>query len=329
LKQSPAIVRILAALAVVVGIILIDGCKKETTAPESRTVPHQERWGIYTLDLSTENVDLIYSTLEEISGLDLDSSGTHLVFSLKGSADVLDTSAEIYIINTSGGNLQRLTTNNYLDTYPSFAPDGSRIVFLSMRNGTLDLYVMNSNGSDQQTLYDSGGQDADVDWGPDEDIVFTRDHQVWKIKTDGTNPRQVTDPPDAGEWGIANLPIGDYDPRLSPDGKRIVFERLEDPNTLHGSYNFFVVGSNGAGEARLTSNGYAQGLASWSHAADRIVYTISAVSDQGEYDAYVMDTDGRNSHSIMPDYFPNAFLVHQAIFSKDDTGIFFVGEWWE
>jgi len=36
----------------------------------------------------------------------------------------------------------------------------------------------------------------------------------------------VTYPADAGRWGTANLPVGDYDPRLSPDAERIAFERL-------------------------------------------------------------------------------------------------------
>ncbi len=136
-------------------------------------------------------------------------------------------------------------------------------------------------------------------------------------------------PPEAGRWGTANLPVGDYDPRLSPDCSRIVFERLEDPYALHGGYNIFAIDFDGIRETRLTSTGYAQGLASWSNAGDRIVYIVAAIDGQGKFDMYMMNADGKGNRKITPAYFPGTFLVHQAVFSGDDAGLFFIGEWWE
>jgi Tol biopolymer transport system component len=104
---------------------------------------------------------------------------------------------------------------------------------------------------------------------------------------------------------------------------------LEDPNTPHGSYNFFVVNSDGTGELRLTSNGYSQGLASWSHAGTELVYVVSAIDGQGKYDMYMMKADGTDNHNITPDYFPTGFLCYAPIFSKDDSKVFFIGQWWE
>jgi len=229
-----------------------------------KKVPQQEEWGIYSLDLATGSVELIYSTTNATGGLAMNPDGTSLAFSLKGSIESLDTTSEIYTMDTDGTDLKRLTRNNYFDARPWFSPNGSQIVFLSMRNETLDLYVMNSDGSEQHRLYDSGGHDSDVCWGSGDIIVFTRNHQIWALESDGTKPRQITDPPNAGQWGLASLPTGDYDPRLSPDGSRIVFERLENPDTTHGEYDLFLVNTDGTGEMRLTDSGYAQGMASWS-----------------------------------------------------------------
>jgi Tol biopolymer transport system component len=129
--------------------------------------------------------------------------------------------------------------------------------------------------------------------------------------------------------GQANLPIGDYDPRLRSDGLKIVFERLEDPETPYGSYNIFTVNSDGTQETRLTSTNYSQGLASWSHLGDRIVYGVAAMDNVGKYDMYMMEADGSANHSITPEYFASTFLCHSPIFSQDDSKIYFIGQWYE
>jgi hypothetical protein len=76
---------------------------------------------------------------------------------------------------------------------------------------------MNVDGSGTQPLYDSSSHEADIDWLGDQ-IAFTKDSSIWIIQAYGTNIRQVTHPPRAGEWGNTILPFGDYDPQISPDG---------------------------------------------------------------------------------------------------------------
>lgn len=310
---------------VIIGIVSISGCVQ---APEME-VPHEEKYGIYALDLSTQRVQLIYSTANEIytSTLRLNNQGDTLVFAQKIGGDT-NEHIEIFTIRTDGSNLQRITTNSFWDLYPTWSPDGTRLAFISMRNEDLDIYIIGSDGSDQKLLYDSGYHDADIDWRLNK-IVFTSNFAIWTINDDGTQPTRITNLPNAGQWGNANLPIGDYDPRFDLSGEKIVFERLEDPSSTHGDYNIFVINSDGTGETRLTNTGYSQGLASWSNSGNKIVYIVAAIKDEGKYDMYMMNADGSNNHDITPKYFPPNFLVHSPIFSKDDSTIFFIGQWWE
>jgi Tol biopolymer transport system component len=238
-----------------------------------------------------------------------------------------DESMEIFAIDVDGQNLLRLTDNGYFDLYPAWSPDGTRIAFLSKRNNDLDIYMMNADGSDQHLFYDSGLNDADIDWAGDT-IVFTSGFKIWGIKDDGTGLTRITNPAGAGQWGSANLPIGDYDPRLRSDGLKIVFERLEDPESLHGGYNLFSVNVDGTEETRLTSTNYAQGLASWSHSGDRIVYGVAAIGEEGKYDMYMMEADGADNRNITPEYFASDFLCYSPMFSLDDSEIYFIGQWY-
>ncbi|MFC1956753.1 TolB family protein [Chloroflexota bacterium] len=298
----------LIMVCLVLGIL---GCDNESPSPAvtdaPRLVPRAENWGIYALELTTETVELIYSSASKIGFLNLNKAGDTLAFSQQFAGNA-NENEEICTIKIDGAVFRRITDNNLLDTYPVWSPDGTQLAFLSWRNKDLDIYVMDSDGSNQRMLYDSGGHDADIDW-VGRSIVFTSGSRIWIMQDDGTAPVQITDPPHAGVWGNANLPFGDYDPRLSPDGREIAFERLEDDASPHGNYNIFVVNADGSSETRLTDSGYSQGIVSWANSKTRLVYVVAAIGSEGKYDIYMMNSDGSNNTNINPDYFPPGFFV--------------------
>ncbi len=314
-----------ALLTVAICIILLAGFLGPLFF--GKTVPHEERWGIYALNLATERVELIYGSSERIDHLCLNKVGSRFAFSQRIGGDA-DEYEEIFTIGIDGGDLARLTNNKFRDLYPSWSSDDSQIAFLSWRDKDLDIYAMDADGGNVKKLYDSGSHDADIHWIGDR-IVFTAKSKIWCMKDDGTEPIQITNPPNAGRWGNANLPFGDYDPRLSPDGDKVVFERLWGDNTPHGNYDIYVVNSDGTGEIRLTDDGYTQGLASWSHSGDRIVYLVAAIGSEGKYDIYMMNSNGTDNRDATPSYFPSNFLCHSPVFSIDDSTIYFIGEWWD
>jgi Tol biopolymer transport system component len=296
---------------------------QSTAKPE---VPHKERWGIYALNLNTFETRLIYSSPNRLTTLRLNDGGDRFVFSQRVGGDTYNNE-EIFTIEIDGQSLHQLTENDLWDIYPAWSPNGDQIAYLSMRIENLDIYHMDSDGSRQELLYDSGFHDADIHWSGDQ-IVFTSQSQIRIMKEDGTEARTLTDPPRSGEWGNANLPFGDYDPRINPQGTHVLFSRMVDDRSSHGNYDLFLVNIESLEVTRLTSTSHSQGLSSWSHSGEIILYIVAAIDDIGKYDIYRMNSDGTDLQNITPDYFPPEFLCQFAVFSLDDTEIYFIGEWW-
>ena len=308
---------------------VVSGCSGPTLSSAAKTVAREGEWGIYELDLTTTETRLVYSSPSEIqtSALRLNSAGDRLVFAQK-MGGTADSDYEIVSIGTRGIGLTRLTDNKFFDLYPAWSPDGRHVIFISKRGGDLDIYALDAVNGESRRLYDSGDNDADIDWAGD-GIVFTSQFAIWRMNADGTGATRITSPPGRGEWGKANLPKGDYDPRLNRDGTKIVFERLENTDIPNGGYNLFTVNLDGTEETRLTDTGYAQGIASWSWSGVKIVYVVAAANGEGQYDIHTMNSDGTGNRNITPSYFPSALLCHSPVFSTDDSKIFFIGQWWQ
>jgi Tol biopolymer transport system component len=328
-------IAISAVLVVVVALVFVtSNTNNQAPVLENKELKHGYKYGIYALDLETQETELIYSTPYKMSKIRLNKAGDRFVFA-KSFGNQTDESVsvssanpdqEICTMKVDGTEYIQITNDNNWDLIPCWISDDSKIAYLSCRE-TLDIFLMDSDGSNPVLVYDSGGHDSDMHYGNGK-IVFTRDSQIWIIKEDGTGLTQITDPPRAGEWGNAVLPFGDYDPFWSFDGTKLVFERMVDDETTHGIYEIYVVNADGTQETALTNTRYTQGIASWSHSDQKIVYMVSAIQNQGCYDLYMMNADGSDQHKIIPDYYPPEFLCHHPIFSLDDSKVYFIGEWY-
>ena len=61
------------------------------------------------------------------------------------------------LTNYNGGN----------DTGPNWSPDGTRITFISDRDGNNEIYVMDADGSNQTNLTNNDVWDDFPNWSPD------------------------------------------------------------------------------------------------------------------------------------------------------------------
>ena len=99
-------------------------------------------------------------------------------------------------MNADGSGPRRLTRMAQVNySLPSWSPDGRKIVFVSERDGNFEVYVMNADGSGQQSLTRHPGHDSAPSWSSDgRKIAFTtkRDgnFEVYVMNADGSEQRE-------------------------------------------------------------------------------------------------------------------------------------------
>ena len=67
-------------------------------------------------------------------------------------------------MNIDGSNQTRLTNTPGTASYPTVAPSGNRIAFVSDRDSNNELYVMNADGSSQINITNSPASDHQPSW---------------------------------------------------------------------------------------------------------------------------------------------------------------------
>ncbi len=80
---------------------------------------------------------------------------------------------DIYTVPSTGGRATQITTNPAFDTTPVWSPDGKQIAFASDRMGSLDVFVVSSEGGAPQRLTTHSGSEKPVAYKDNKHILFT------------------------------------------------------------------------------------------------------------------------------------------------------------
>ena len=130
--------------------------------------------------------------------------------------------AELWTADRDGGNAQQLTKfGRAAIRQPRWSPDGARILISASVDGRLDLYLVDVNGGALTRLTDDGEDEFAPAWSHDGAAVLfgARRSGTWQLMrmtiADRVRTELTTD--------------GGYAPQASPDGKTILFTRLERP----------------------------------------------------------------------------------------------------
>jgi Tol biopolymer transport system component len=128
---------------------------------------------------------------------------------------VVDIAGDLYTLPITGGRATRITEGMAYDAQPRWSPDGKQIVFVTDRDGSDDVWVVDADGKNaRQITRTDRAMFLSPEWTPDgKYIVVSRNNQLFGTsyslflyhKDGGTGVRMTAAPPPAPAPG-SNAP---------------------------------------------------------------------------------------------------------------------------
>lgn len=158
---------------------------------------------------------------------------------------------ELYVMNADGSGQTRLTditsicvnTSNCSVWEPAWSPDGSKIAFRSAHGGDAEIYVVDSDGTNQVNLTNNSASDIGPSWSPDGTKI------IFSSNRDGNSEIYLMNADGSGQARLTNNSDNDSAPVWSTDGSRIAFS-----SNREGDWEIFTMNADGTTQVNLTSN---------------------------------------------------------------------------
>jgi TolB protein len=205
--------------------------------------------------------------------------------SAKGYVWPLISAYDLYIADTNGTPISRLTTNNFYDAEPTMSLKSDRIVFTSTRGGDIDLWSVRLDGSDARQLTHENGYDGNAALSPDgskiafcasrptgdaltqyrtmlQQGLFVPDNlEIYVMNADGSDQKQLTH--------LGGLYLA---PAWTPDGKHLIFSSDHlDPTGKN--FDLFTIDKDASHLDRITYGGGFNGFPAFSHDGKHLIFS--------------------------------------------------------
>lgn len=227
--------------------------------------------------------------------------------------------SNLWLVASEGGQRRPLTFGRKMSTSPRFSPDGSRLAYVSNRDGApAQLYVLSLEGGEPRRLTTVKGGAIEPVWSPDGSrIAFsapvTGDRPAHaprvvtraSYKSDGVG--FVLDRPtqlfvvDAEAGDARQLTTSDasaMNPAWSPDGRTIAFVRMRNGKRDAHRSDVWVVDATGSGLRGLTKACAHVMSPTWSPDGRTIAFYAARKEGEGRRQLWTVSLSGGDERTV-------------------------------
>ena len=150
---------------------------------------------LITLTLFAASVTGVAAAPLWLRNVAISPDGATIAFTYKGN---------IYTVDSSGGDARQITSGGSYNTSPVWSPDGSKLAFGSDREGSMDLFLVDSKGGTPRRLTTFSGRETPLAFKDDNHLLFTASvqpdrraaqgdfgSQLYEVDIEGHRPKML------------------------------------------------------------------------------------------------------------------------------------------
>lgn len=215
--------------------------------------------------------------------------GSTIAFTYKGN---------VFTVPAKGGDARQITSGGSYNTSPVWSPDGSKIAFGSDREGSMDVFVVNSRGGVPKRLTTNSGGETPLAFKDNDHVLFAAsmlpdrnaaqggfNQQVYSVDLEGHRPEMVV------SLTMPSLSV-------NPDGRILYHDRKGVENVWRKHER-----SSGTSDVWLLDNGKHTKLTDFNGhdlnpvwASDGSFYFVS--EEDGTLNVYKRSIDGKQKKQL-------------------------------